>query len=333
MSPRRWVVYLILTLWVAVPTLVVLFSTLHAERLPPQLPTDGPRALPEVDNEQPVDLEPVLVPTRSTVADLSWADPQLLPIWTPPPAMHAKFCLLVCTSSHGQSWASAVHTPLLHSAIRSFGQAIRNDPARNETEFEVIVGLDHDDKWYLKHREELREKARQTLGGAAAVNFQTFEPRDRTPVSCFNNITRAAHRQRKCDFSWRLTDDMSIIDRKKGFAKSFMRALKSFDPPYVGVAGPQCRQGNTAILTSDVIHTTHLDIFGDDRYPPVFKNWHSDDWVTRVYGTGRTARVPDVEVIHHLNSMRYHAIDGSGLLPSTLKQGAERVERWVSDRK
>ena len=39
----------------------------------------------------------------------------------------------------------------------------------------------------------------------------------------------------------------------------------------------------TRIFTHVFVHRTHFEIFGY-LFPPAFKNWWSDDWISHVYG-------------------------------------------------
>jgi hypothetical protein len=74
--------------------------------------------------------------------------------------------------------------------------------------------------------------------------------------------------------------------------------------PY-GVLGPLCRQGNTAILTHDFTHRTHMEIFDGEYYPPQLTDWWMDDWIARTYGSSRTRQSKTVEV-RLLKSLKAH---------------------------
>lgn len=41
-----------------------------------------------------------------------------------------------------------------------------------------------------------------------------------------------------------------------------IKTLSEFKPQNVGVVGSICEEGNTRILLHDMVHMTHLDIFG-----------------------------------------------------------------------
>jgi hypothetical protein len=67
-----------------------------------------------------------------------------------------------------------------------------------------------------------------------------------------------------------------------------------------GVTGPS-DVSNRRILTQSFVHRTHIDIFGIYFAEP-FKNWWSDDWLTKVYGNTNTLRDHSVTVRHQVSS-------------------------------
>ena len=86
-------------------------------------------------------------------------------------------------------------------------------------------------------------------------------------------------------------------------------------PPY-GVVGPACKQGNTGIMTHDFTHRTHMEIFNKTYYPPELVDWWMDDWISRVYGSARSQKLAEVEVVHHTGThgQRYNVTASNRLL-------------------
>ncbi len=58
----------------------------------------------------------------------------------------------------------------------------------------------------------------------------------------------------------RINDDTEM--ETSGWTEAFIRTLASYDPPNVGVVGPNHSGGNTGLLTYDFTHKTHMEIFG-----------------------------------------------------------------------
>ena len=152
----------------------------------------------------------------------------------------------------------------------------------------------------------------------------------RKPGPAFNFMMKAAMDD-GADYLYRVNDDTQFVGQ--GWAAQAVGALRSYDPPNVGVVGPVCHEGNTRILTHDLVHRTHLDIF-EHYYPPIFSDWWMDDWITHVYGPGRTRRGP-FQVHHRIGHQgtRYE-VDQSHeqKLQSELQAGRMTIERWLLQR-
>ena len=110
--------------------------------------------------------------------------------------------------------------------------------------------------------------------------------------------------------------------------------LASGTPPNVGVVGPVVqgpKNVNHKILTHDMVHRTHMEIFKCAYYPTVFENAWIDDWITRVYAH-RARALWDWKVHHHTgrHGTRY-AVKKS--LKASLKKeinfGANEIARWI----
>jgi len=109
--------------------------------------------------------------------------------------------------------------------------------------------------------------------------------------------------------------------------------LAQYDPPNVGVVGPYCKE-NTRILTHDMVHRTHLDIFNGDYYPAIFDNWYVDDWISAVYGESRTTTLTNWTVDHLVNKYgtRYKiAHEQKSLLERAVEDGQLYLHMYLKD--
>jgi len=97
------------------------------------------------------------------------------------------------------------------------------------------------------------------------------------------------------DYFYRVNDDTRMLTG--GWTEKFISKLNSYDPPLVGVVGPNHSGGNMAILTYDFVHRTHIDIFGF-YYPRLFSDWWADGWMTRVYLPGRSTKLYTIMLQH-----------------------------------
>lgn len=159
----------------------------------------------------------------------------------------------------------------------------------------VYIAFDGGDVFYDNPRQEevirawLNEKVVQPLaakGLSAKHCLLKFDNVLRKPGPSFNFMMASAAED-GADYLYRVNDDTQFVSP---WLADAVRTLRGYSPPNVGVVGPTCHEGNTRILTHDLVHRTHLTIF-EHYYPPVLSDWWMDDWITRVYSeSGRMRR-------------------------------------------
>ena len=209
-------------------------------------------------------------------------------------------------------------------------------PSTADFEFWLYVLFDAGDAFFDNEAREAEVRAwidKELVAPLAAVGVTLrftllrFENVLRKPGPAFNFMMKAAADD-GADYLYRVNDDTQFVGA--GWATQAVSALRAFEPPNVGVVGPVCHEGNTRILTHDLVHRTHLDIF-EHYYPPIFSDWWMDDWITHVYGPSRTRRGPFL-VRHHTGHQgtRYE-VDRSHetKLQAELSSGKQQIERWL----
>ena len=208
-----------------------------------------------------------------------------------------EICVLIPVSSRGRSWATIFDSDLLRVILPSVERTCEPRQFRHR----VLVGYDATDGFFNRSgtRSALLAHIRGSFSRFDATLLNFSNPLQK-PGPVMNGLSRAAY-DAGCDFMYRVNDDTEFVSP---WATPLVRALRGFDPPLIGVVGPTCMEGNTAILTHDFVHRSHLDIFGH-HYPPVLTDWWLDDWISLVYGPNRTLKHPGVTVIHRLSATRY----------------------------
>ena len=166
-----------------------------------------------------------------------------------------------------------------------------------------------------------------TLGVKLRFALLRFDNVLHKPGPAFNFMMAAAWED-GADYLYRVNDDTQFVG--SGWPVAAVRQLRGYSPPNVGVVGPRCDEGNTKILTHDLVHRTHLQIF-EHYYPPIFSDWWMDDWITRVYGTSRTRRATfRVRHLTGYQGTRYDVDQSHATrLQSELQAGHQRIERWL----
>ena len=126
------------------------------------------------------------------------------------------------------------------------------------------------------------------------------------------------------DYYYRMNDDTKMATN--GWTEKFIKKLSEYDPPNIGVVGPTHSGGNTAILTYDFVHSSHIDVFGV-YYPREYIDWYADNWITEVYKPGRITKLRDVRLLHTLSKgtrYKYHMVKEHGTVIRREKQKLER---------
>jgi len=131
------------------------------------------------------------------------------------------------------------------------------------------------------------------------------------------------------DYYYRVNDDTRMTTG--GWVEAFIAVLNRYNPPRVGVVGPNHSGGNMAILTYDFVHRTHVDIFGF-YYPRLFTDWWGDDWVTIVYRPDHSTKLKDIRLSHTLGLGQRYKTDYSvgNKLASRLKHDIETLNRYIA---
>lgn len=190
---------------------------------------------------------------------------------------------------------------------------------RRSLKVEVIIVFDKGDTFW--ENRVVRAAVESTVLHPVSVQFMSVKKTSRIP---HNEGCQLAY-ERGADYIIRVNDDTEFTG--VGWLTSAMGALQGFKPTNFGVVGPTCQQGNMKILTHDMVHRTHLDIF-KDYYPPEFDNWWLDDWVSNVYGSRHTQKLKTWTVIHHTDAygQRYkESREQANILPQILIRSKQQI--------
>ncbi len=231
--------------------------------------------------------------------------------------------IVACTKSK-DDWKSVNATALHNILIPSIERTVTPSETKH-VRVDLVIGFDDNDPFWNdpQKRKELQ------LSTRVPISFISVPKQPSRPFRIpFNEVCKASY-EYGADFIARVNDDSEFIS--PGWITKAVNRLSQYNPPWVGVVGPTCRQGNTKILTHDFVHRTHIDIF-DNYYPDEFDNWWIDDWITYVYGPKRTTKLPDWEMFHHTSKhgQRYQVEQSlKRQLPLSLRQGARQIELFV----
>lgn len=168
----------------------------------------------------------------------------------------------------------------------------------NEYEYEIFLGSDHNDLFYLK------PEVKKDIDSLPNVSIRYYNDTANNPVRVWNYLFKTAY-DKGFDYFYQLGDDIEIIT--KNSITSFIKTLKEMNN--IGVAGP-LDTNNPNLLTQSFVHKTHMNIFGF-YYPHEFTNWHCDNWIQEVYKPDRMKKLKEVSVRNSGGPARYQ-IQGRG---------------------
>lgn len=206
--------------------------------------------------------------------------------------------IVLGTTSRGYRWDELTESPLVRIFLSSVARTLDKG-----FEYRIYAGFDVGDLFYdddakLKELHGWFERKVATeakeKGIVIQLAFVRFLNILRKPGPIFNFLTASAYMD-GADYMYRINDDTEL---RTPWAGAMVTALSQFTPPFLGVVGPICYDGNQNILTHDFVHRTHRNIF-QTYYPVVFSDWWMDDWISKVYPRDNTLRHPAVAVSHH----------------------------------
>jgi hypothetical protein len=229
--------------------------------------------------------------------------------------------IILCVKSV-ESWSSVDDSSLKTLLLPSLASTISSGEL-DKFSVELFIAYDRGDHFWE------RDQNRKALvaGESIPINFVSVNQKRANHIP-FNEIAWVAYSY-GADFFVRVNDDTEFVS--KAWLSRGIRALANLNPPLVGVVGPVCDKSPPNILTHDMVHATHLEIF-HTYYPEEFDNWFIDDWISSVYGADRTVRVSDWTIKHHIDrhgTRYYHDDSLKKHLPVLVQSGERRVEAYV----
>lgn len=231
-----------------------------------------------------------------------------------------KTTVSICVAVRSKpSWKSLHDSSLQKLLIPSIQRTI-TERERKVFDIRLYLAADSDDFFFLHHKKNIRTEP------WLRVFFKFYKKIDHKIP--FNRITKDAFLD-GTDYFVRVNDDTEFTSI--AWIEEAVRVLKSFEPSNVGVVGPICKEGNTKILTHDMVHRTHLEIF-KTYYPEIFSSWWVDDWISSVYGKKRTMRLSSWHVKHHthVHGRRYMVQEHERQhLPETLRKDQETLFNFL----
>lgn len=172
----------------------------------------------------------------------------------------------------------------------------------SDAEYKIYIGVDIDDQFFMSKIDKL-EKIGRVL---ALVNCS------HAPAWAWNRLAEASY-QEGDEYMFQIGDDV-ILDTPM-WTERFISKLRAHKNR--GVVGPinpvnaAARGGQNLVIENSFVHRSHLDIFGSFFYPTI-RNWHCDEWMTRVYEGICSYTFEDV-IVHNACIDKRYAIESRSI--------------------
>lgn len=251
------------------------------------------------------------------------ADKRPLAAGNEKPLSQVKLAMCVPMTSKGTKMSDVGESPFWSNLFDSFMKSI--DWRSNRIEFRFYLGFDQADPLYdtgdawSELREEFKNRATfrmtEQMMDEAAINevlqrrlslkLAHFDHLAGAPSQVVSQLVLQAYAD-DFDYFYQINDDTVIAS--PNWPSKLIETLRS-NPllPNLGVTGPT-DSNNEKIFTHSFTHRRHVEIFGH-LFPPYFKNWWSDDWISTVYGAAHTFRTAEVQIQHNVEAQKTGALN------------------------
>lgn len=230
---------------------------------------------------------------------------------------YPKLNVAICTCVRFRKGDTRVEDLDIHKSLITSIEKTVTKAERGKYNVEIYIYYDDDDEFWLTNSTYDWTKVTEF-----PVHMHVTPRTDRIP---WNEVTRHAF-DKGADYFFRTNDD--VVMQSSGWIDLAVNRLKEMNN--VGVVGPKSLKGNTNILTLDFTHRNHLKIF-ENYYPPEFKNWYVDDFITYVYNE-RLQIIPEWKALHLVKPTRYSIYSPKRSdYAEIMKNGKDAINKFIRE--
>jgi hypothetical protein len=224
---------------------------------------------------------------------------------------------IIPTTSNKRDYKNILQTDFFNILLKS----IRKTQLNNKFNYKFYLGYDHDDDFFYRNDELLKKEFNSlNLPNSTIKTIKIYNKKGKLG-EIWSELAEIASKE--CDYIYQLGDDIEILTSE--WEETFIEKLKESNN--IGVVGPLDRN-NKNILTQSFVHKTHLDIFGE-YYPKEIKNWHIDDWITRVYQPNLSNKILNKQVKNSGGPPRYEVKRSDKELKECLKRDINTLRKYL----
>jgi hypothetical protein len=237
-----------------------------------------------------------------------------------------KLAIGVPTTSKGILSAKERHV-LLTALIPSINATLTRKEIK-EFQIVVFIAFDMGDLYFENEtwRKKLKLEMMSVLPKEVKIVYMRLKPLKRVAMT-WNMIFSYVRKQVRFDYFYQVNDDLTMIT--VGWLTKFSGILD--ENGGIGVVGPSDSFNGfkCSLLTQAFVTYKHFEIFSGLLYPPEFRDWKSDRWLSFVYGKMGTFCDKGVEARNGAKGTRYKAC-AYGEWKIVLERDKERIIKYFS---
>lgn len=185
----------------------------------------------------------------------------------------SRIAFLIPVCSRYNNYLTIQEIPLLQYTIPTLKPTVEK---YSQFTYELYLGYDDTDQYYLDHIEEIIAVIRETIPDLKIFTYRLPTPPS-NPCFVWNELYKIAY-EAGCNFFYECGDDIKFVT--PDWPVKFLEAFNYDDQAPGFVAGQDLVYLD--VRTMIMITRKHYEIFGF-LFAPEFKNFYCDIWLDRIY--------------------------------------------------
>ena len=221
--------------------------------------------------------------------------------------MRVGILIPVCSRAH--DWKEFDECFLVTHFLPAFKRTM------SEVSYQIYIGVDDNDEFFMSHLDKLKEIGKVVI--LVGCNH--------APAWAWNRLAEVSY-QEGDEYMFQIGDD--VVLETPMWTERFISKLRYHkDRGVVGPINPTnaaLRSGRNLVIENSFVHRSHVATFGSFFHPSI-RNWHCDEWMTRVY-EGICSYTFDDITVHNACVDKRYAIESVNI-EDQIREGRRRLRR------
>ena len=233
--------------------------------------------------------------------------------------------VLIPATTKNRDWTNFKETDLYEHLFNSFFKTYNKEHI-----YTIYLGIDVNDRFYTKHENQEEIIRFISVMTNTNIKFINFDRKWNGNVChIWNELHKIAFDENN-DYFVQIGSDIRFMS--EGWVNSCIQKLDENDG--VGVVGltDEGRRGmnpNDTLLTQTFVSREHMKIF-NFYYPPDFKNWFIDDWISEIYELNNFKFIVPHKIFNLGGEPRYKIYGDRGLCTENVIKYKEHINTYLN---